>query len=674
MSAASLVVVVGAVLIPGLGATFAAFRPGRLTVESVVALAFGLGYAVVAVTATLLAVTGTIGRTSFLAALLVVTAALWAEAFRRRSPGAHLRALVADARANRWIVAPGMAGLAAFAAQKLLLHPLTLLSSSQAAWRYWGDGLEILHAGGVPGTTLQWGLELPTTVSKVVLNSFEAGMASVAPNGPLPTIGALVWLSSVSFFAALLAVGRALGLRMFSVAVPAAILIAPAALPVNSEFAQDAATYRVETLGRMTAVCGALVAIGILRGRAGRREAVAAGLLFGVGAGTHLIPVAVVAIFVACYTVASVAFGRARRARTRRVARAAGVAAAVAAVVWLGALGASGGDLGFQRARGSGGYPGFPVTLDPTKTFEIVKPSHPRGRRSGWAIRPSQIGSLAVANIFDDVQVTTPKRDYAGLVVLAFASIAALWRRRRDVGPVIVACWTTGVVLVGIGLLFSHRYRTFVPASFGPRRLFQYGVLLGVLAAVALVCTAFRELVVRIPRRDARVLRRAAAVAVGIFAVAAAASSIPRAASPLEVRGYELMQTLARTVPCNARMLVNVRTAGSFEVLARRTSIDEGMAPYLRPPVLRQVLPVVLGAKAFFKDPLANRAYIDRERVDVVVAVADSKVGGRPLLKHGRRGALKGVPWLRPLVTTPGYTIYATPHLAEGAKSCYNST
>ena len=41
---------------------------------------------------------------------------------------------------------------------------------------------------------------------------------------------------------------------------------------------------------------------------------------------------------------------------------------------------------------------------------------------------------------------------------------------------------------------------------------------------------------------------------------------------------------------------------------------------------------------------------------------------------HGRRSVLKNVPWLRPLVKTPGYTIYATPNLAEGAKSCYNST
>jgi hypothetical protein len=615
------------------------------------------------------------GRTGFVIAWALLTLVLWGAAARRRSLRPHLRALVADARAARWTLAPGLIGLGAFAVQKLRMDPGTLLSSSEAAWRYWGDGLEILHAGRVPETTLQWGMVLPTTVSKVVLNSFEAGIASVAPHGAPPTMMALVWLGAVGLFAALLALGRAIGLGPLAVWVPAVLLVAPAALPLNSEFAEDTTTYRVETLGRMLAVCAAVVALAIVRGRGGRREAVVAGVLLGAGAGTHLIPVAVLGVFVVLYAAASLALdGAGRRRRAGRIAWAAGAAALVTVVVWLAALGASGGDLGFQRARGSGGYPGFPATLDPTKTFEVVKPSHPRGRRSGWAIRPSQIGTVAVSSVFNEVQIATPRRDFAGLALLAIGSAAALLRRRRSLGPAVVAAWATAVVLVGLGLYFSHRYRTFVPATFGPRRLFEYGVLLAVLTAVVVASAAFRETAARIGRRRGRTVRRAGAVVAAALAVLVAASVSPRQTSPLEQRGFQLMQTLARTVPCDARMLVNVRTAGSFEVLARRTSVDEGMAPYLRPSVLRRVLPVVLGAKAFFKDPAANRAFIDRERVDVVIAVAESKVGGRPLLKHDRRSALKGVSWLRPLARTPGYTIYATPALAQGAKSCYKST
>ena len=194
------------------------------------------------------------------------------------------------------------------------------------------------------------------------------------------------------------------------------------------------------------------------------------------------------------------------------------------------------------------------------------------------------------------------------------------------------------------------------------------------IAGVAALSTVLRSAVGWAARDRRRGVRHAVALCAGAAAVVLAVAAAPPGVTSDERAGLDVMATVARVVPCDARVLVNVRTAGSFEVLAGRTSIDEGMAPYLRPSVLRQVLPVVLGAKAFFKDPLANRAYIDRERIDVVVAVAESKVGGRPLLKHGGRAALNGVPWLRPLVKTPGYTIYATPSLAPGSKSCYNST
>jgi hypothetical protein len=674
VSLASLLVVMVVVLVPGAGATLAAFRPGLLGVEAAIALTFGLGYAVAALTATALAVTGTIGRTSFVIALALVTAALWAAAFRWRSPRAELRALAIDARCSRWILVPGLVGLTAFAIEKLRVQPLTILSSSQAAWRYWADGLEILRAGGVPATTLQWGIHIPTTVSKVALNSFEAGIASVAPNGALPTIAALVWLGSVGLFAALLALGRALGLRVLSVVVPAVLLASSDSGPINPEFTQDANSYRVETIGRMVAVCAVVVAIAVVRGRAGRREAAVAGILFGAAAGTHLIPVVVVGIFVVWYAAASIAVGRRRRPRLRRIAGAAGITALVTVAVWLAVLAASGGDLGFQRAREGGGYPGFPVTLDPTKTFEVIKPSHPRGRRSGWAIRPMRLGETAVASVFDDVQVTTPRRDYVALALLALASGLVLWRRPRALGPVTLASWASALSLVVAGLYFSHRYRTFVPATFGPRRLFEYGVLFAVIAAAAVASTVLRDVVARTARGRRHGLRRAGAVGAAAIAVALCAATPPRAATPLERDGLDVMTTLARTVPCNARILVNVRTAGSFEVLARRTSIDEGMAPYLRPSVLRRVLPIVLGAHKFFHDPAANRAFIENQHVDVVLALAGPKVAGRALLKRGRRGVLNHVPWLRPLVEGPNFTIYATPSLAQGSKSCYNST
>jgi hypothetical protein len=57
-----------------------------------------------------------------------------------------------------------------------------------------------------------------------------------------------------------------------------------------------------------------------------------------------------------------------------------------------------------------------------------------------------------------------------------------------------------------------------------------------------------------------------------------------------------------------------------------------------------------------------------------VVAVAGARVGGRAMLKRGRRGVLDDVPWLRPLLVNREVAIYATPSLARPVESCYKAT
>jgi hypothetical protein len=98
------------------------------------------------------------------------------------------------------------------------------------------------------------------------------------------------------------------------------------------------------------------------------------------------------------------------------------------------------------------------------------------------------------------------------------------------------------------------------------------------------------------------------------------------------------------------------------------------MAPYLRPPCFG-ACPIVLGAHRFFRDPASNLG-----GVGDLVQGFDGTHGWMlqpmtgPMLKQGRRGVLGDVPWLRPLLTTRTVAIYATPSLAEGAKSCYKAT
>ena len=73
--------------------------------------------------------------------------------------------------------------------------------------------------------------------------------------------------------------------------------------------------------------------------------------------------------------------------------------------------------------------------------------------------------------------------------------------------------------------------------------------------------------------------------------------------------------SVTRYVPCDARMLANTRTAGSWEAWTGRGAITEGMSPFLRPEVMAGILPILVGANDFFKDPQAHQDYLADQRV-----------------------------------------------------------
>ncbi|MGH3139428.1 MAG: hypothetical protein ACRDQE_06815, partial [Gaiellales bacterium] len=87
MNPATLGTAAALVLVPGIGAMLAVYPPGRAGLATRIALAFGLGYAAVGLTATGLVIAHVLSRSSFLVALLAVTMALWAAGLRRGRPG-----------------------------------------------------------------------------------------------------------------------------------------------------------------------------------------------------------------------------------------------------------------------------------------------------------------------------------------------------------------------------------------------------------------------------------------------------------------------------------------------------------------------------------------------------------------------------------------------------------
>ena len=112
------------VLVPGVGATLAAYPPGRVGPVTRLALAFGLGYAVVGITAVVLVIAHVLHPATFLGGLAIVTGALCVAGLRRGGVRAHLAALAADIADDRFGLALGALVFVAIAIVRLRSSPL----------------------------------------------------------------------------------------------------------------------------------------------------------------------------------------------------------------------------------------------------------------------------------------------------------------------------------------------------------------------------------------------------------------------------------------------------------------------------------------------------------------------------------------------------------------------
>jgi hypothetical protein len=637
------------------GAALAVAGPGALGIESRLALAFGLGYALVAGIATLLALARALSQPAFIACLVVATVGVWALAFLRASPRAHASALRDQAREAPVTLAAGLALILAVALTRLFYRPELNLSLA-APWRYWADGLEVAAAGRVPAGSSQWGTEIPTTVSKVVFNSFEGGASFLLGADPLEPMQGILAVAAVGLTAALLAVGRELGLRLLAPLVPALALFLPAWLPFSRAFAVDLNAYKAENVGRMVAVCALVAGIAYVRGKGGPALAVVGGALLAVAGLTHLVPALVAGLMLALYGLAAVVVNR---SELRLVLVGAGATAAAFVVLYLGVLGLAGGDLGFQRATGGSGFTGLPSTVDPTSSFARQRfVESPPDRR--FYIRPADLAERFATQ-------TIRLEGSARLAALVLAALAlatiAMVLLERSLLPLGIVAWGTAGTVLAVGLFFSYRYGTLIPANFGPRRLFGYMTLLPVLLVPGFLEAAAGPLA-----RRQRLARVALPLAAGALAIAAAVAHVPERSLPRAETGLSVLERVADVVPCDARMLPNARTAGSWEATIGRQSVIEGMAPYLRPEVMAHVLPLLVDAREFFRRPAANRDLLAREQVDYVVFVQPGPwmgTAGGLIPADGDLAAVESLPDLRPVYEDDELSVFAVGDEAE---------
>ncbi len=652
MSAAATALLAVAVLAPGVGAMLALFPPGAVSVPAACALSLGLGYALTALAATALALVGILTPATVIGAVIVVAGAAWAVALRRHG----LRARVRAARMHGWRARTtdiaGIAVIVVYAVVRYHRYSPLLNFDVAAAWRYWADGAIVGHAGHVPAQTVGWGSTYPTTVSKVILNSSLGAVGFFT--GPLHGMGALLWLSAVGLLVAVWALAAELGLVVVAPLVPLLLIATPAGFPLNHEMTNDLDAFTAEDVGRMVAVAGLLLAVIALRSGS-RTKALAAGVVLLACAGTHLVPTAVAAGLLVLYAVVYAA----SRRRLRGSAVVLAIVAATTIVGWTGIVLASGGQLGFQRVGQSSASTGFPPAYDPAASFERGHPVvHPVRTSRGHYYLPKTVVNGFIASAGGSTAGTPPRRAYAVVALAAALALALLVLPRTGLRPVGAMALGLGVIILAVALAFNYRYTTLVPADFGLHRLYDYDALPVVLAAAGAAELGARGL--------ARLHRYGRPAAIALAAAAAlvlAAHARPTLTTATAAQAQGVFAAVRAEVPCTARVLPDARTAGSFAALTGRESILEGMAPYLNPALMKRVLPVLFGARDFFRHPQANAAYLARQRVDFVLLLTDRNVeigasGGRVDRGVDRPG-LRALPNLRLVRSGPAFELYA---------------
>ena len=575
-----------------------------------------------------------------------MTIVLWGATVRRGRPAEHLAALREEWAGDRVALAAGLVVLVAIAVVRLRSSPL-LDFQMFGPWRYWADGIELADAGQVPGESLQWGALYTPAISKLVLNSFHAGSSYLLGSSPLPAMGALLWVASTGLAAGLWALGRELGLRLLAPLLPLLTLTL-----LNDELRRNLDVYTAENVGRMVAVCGLVVGVRALRDRDGWIEPALAAVLFGAGFATHGVPVVALMMALGWYGLACLIWDRTRRPVLARMGAIALGAPALTVAILLSA----GGTIGFQGASGSDRYRSFGRGVDPTASLlsGTIEHSPSHGH---WYVGPSAIGTyfLRAVTTLDD-----PPRVLLWLIpVLALVVVVALLRfvpgelRRAAVMAV-----GLGVSLVGIALLFSYRYRTQIPGRFGIDREFDYLPL----ALVILVLAALEPAAAWLGRLRAWAPAAVVAAAIAVPAVAVGATVGPARTSYQGngVRALSILDWVAAHVPCDARILPDRVTLGTFVAATGRVSVVEGMGPYLRPEMLHPVLADVLRAHRFFQEPADGRAFLRREGVDYVIVVKGVRIGSMVgTLDAGvDPAALARVGFLRQVSTSADADIY----------------
>ena len=601
----NLILAAAAVLIPGLLASSALYPPGRLSLPGRVALSVALGYTISSSLAFGLAVANILQPALFVVLLASVSVVAGLIAARRGSLRNRISAISQEIRGDPWTLVVGLSVIVLIAAIKLPLSGLQNLGSA-TPFRYWADALEMADSGQIPEQSLQWGRVYAPTISKVLLNSFGAGMSFVMQEAPLPAMEALTWLAAVGVSASFWWFAREIGLRLAAALFPLLTLMNTF---FRSELTNDLNFFRAESFGRMMAFCALALALRAARDREGRQDVLLAGVLFGVSTGSHLVPTAVAVGILFWYGVSLIPRAGGVDGFVKRVVPIICLAGVIGLVVpWLAR-----GDLAFQAAAGSNQYRAV-GGYDPTALFTS---GEQRRFAPGSRALYEPVDDLLKEHVESAIGLSL-ENPYPYLLGGLLAAMLLAVAVPPSLKPVPLVALGLATNLIVVSLAFSYLYDAFVPASFGARRLADYAVL----PVILLILTAIEDALMRGGKVDVRVPSPVATGITVAVAVLLLAVMLPLPGPRTwQLRNIEYLNEIRSSLPCDARILSNRRTGGTIQVLTGRTGILEGMGPHLRPQFLRETVKLLLSANRFYQRPVSNADFLERRGADYVLLV-----------------------------------------------------
>jgi hypothetical protein len=214
---------------------------------------------------------------------------------------------------------------------------------------------------------------------------------------------------------------------------------------------------------------------------------------------------------------------------------------------------------------------------------------------------------------------------------------------------------------------FANHSQLMIQSTFGERRLYDYSGL----PVLLLVLVTAEVLLLRAERLHRGVAAGVVALA-GAVVVAASLSHTPADARWVRAESQanstaQVYDMVSRRVPCDARILPNIRSEGVFEAVTGRHSVLEGMSPYLRPPMLDRVLTLVGEARGFFHHPLQQRSFLRTQHIDYVMSMPSNVLMGQN--NHIKAIGLAGLPELHLVEKVKGVSLYrvaGAPHTLTG--------